>query len=622
MGKNSKEIFGYHGKILKIDLLKRKISEEPINVNYSQDFLGGAGYACRSLIEELTIDTSPLSPKNILMVMTGPFCLSGIPGSGRFVVCSKSPYTGLWGESNCGGNFGAEIKKAGYDGIFISGKSDTPIFLNIENQKANFHDADSLWSLSTKETSRVLKERFNSSKVLTIGQAGENLVKFSSINAEGKTAGRTGMGAVMGSKFLKAILIRGENHKIRIAEPTSFRESLKKTLKYILNQQRTEILRAYGTSAGVMTAHSLGDLPIKYWTLGKWNKNSVYNISGEKLNEKLMKSISCYNCPIGCTRAIELDKNGDKIVSEGPEYETIAGFGSLILNDDIESIKLANFLCNEFGLDTISTSSVIGLLFRLYNEDYINSEDIDGLNLEWGNSDAMLELIKKIAYRKGIGKLLAEGSEKVISHFGLDKNLSATINNLEVPYHDIRSCYGMALTYAFSPRGPCHTSADGYKVLRKTNKIDFTEIGVEKVDVHSNSEKLVKSSIKLQDYRAIYSSIILCVFTNPPPKYVLDLYNSMMGLSLSLNQFMKIGERIFNLKRLFNNKMGLTNKNDRIPKILLSPTENGTIKGKTPNFKKLKKYYYKFRNWDPNTGVPNNKKLKDLGLENLLDLKK
>ncbi|MEJ2250762.1 MAG: aldehyde ferredoxin oxidoreductase C-terminal domain-containing protein, partial [Candidatus Lokiarchaeota archaeon] len=326
---------------------------------------------------------------------------------------------------------------------------------------------------------------------------------------------------------------------------------------------------------------------------------------------------SCYNCPIGCGKLVELRNDKGTILTEGPEYETIAGFGSLILNDNLESIKLANLLCNMYGLDTISTSSAIGFLFKLYNEDYLDSSNIDGLKLNWGNKNAMLKLIEKIAFRKGIGNILANGSQGVVSHFNLDKNLAATINNMEVPYHDIRSCFGMALTYTFSPRGPCHTSADVYKVLRRSNGINFTDLGIEKTNVHSNKIGLVKSTIKLQDYRAIYSSLILCVFCNPPPKYNLNLYNSIMGTRLNLEEFLKIGERIFNLKRIFNNKMGLTQKNDQIPQVLLNPTKEGIIRGKSPKFIKLKKNYYKIRNWDPKTGEPRIPKLEELGLKEL-----
>ena len=613
------EIFGYTGVLLKVDLSQNKITFEPINIDYTTDFLGGAGYACRYLIDELDKDIDGLSSQNTIMIMNGPFTLTGAPSSNRFVICSKSPYTGLWGEANCGGTFGPELKRAGFDGIIITGKSDKPVYLQIINDKANLFDAGSLWGKGIKETRLKLKEFSNlpKAKVLCIGQAGENQVKYATVNSEGRSAGRTGMGAIFGSKNLKAIIVKGSSFKPKIYSPHEFKASIKKTLKFILNSNITKILRDMGTSAGVMGAYSLGDLPIKYWSKGEWN--DILDISGENLKKRfLVKNKSCHECSIGCGRIINIANEDYEVpLCEGPEYETIAGFGSMILNNDLESISIANDMCNDYGLDTISTSSSISLLYDLFNKGIINKEQVDNLNLLWGQTESMLTLIKKTAFKNGIGQLLADGSNAIGVKFNISEDQIATVNKLEVPFHDIRFCHGMALTYAFSPRGPCHTSADGFKVLRKSVEIDFSSLGIEKVNMNSNNDKMIKGTIILQDYRSIYSSLISCFFANPPPEFMIELINNLLGSNLNIESTKILGERIFTLKRLFNIKMGIKPVNDSIPKILLKPLKEGPLRGLSPEFKKMKKIYYNLRDWNDQTGIPNFRTIERLGLSNL-----
>ncbi len=613
---NNREYFGFTGKLLKIDLTNEVVSFDKLNKSYTKDFLGGAGYASRYLYDFLDKNTDPLSKNNILMIMTGPFCGTAAPSSGRFVICSKSPYTNLWGESNCGGDFGTELKKAGFDGVIITGKAEKLSFVTIIDDKINILNATSYQAKGIKETQDKIKKNYVDPriKILSIGQAGENLVKFASVNANGRTAGRTGMGAVMGSKNLKAIVVKGTGYKLNIAKPVEFKDDVKKTINYILKTKATETLRNFGTSAGVITAHSFGDLPIKYWSQGEWK--DAFNISGEKLREHhLLKTRSCYGCSISCGRVIEIKAKKHLYPEcEGPEYETIAGFGSMILNNNLESIALANFLCNDYGLDTISTSGVIALLYNLYNRGIVKKEDIDDLELKWGQIDNLNALIEKIAYRKGIGDLLAKGSNYVGQKFGVSKEEIATINNLEVPYHDIRACFGMALTYAFGPTGPSHTSADIFKVGREGNEIDFSSVGVSKINMYSNGKDMAIATANLQDYRALYSSLISCFFSNPLPELTTQLINDLFGTQSDVGAIKTTGERIFNMKRLFNIKMGLTSENDYIPEILLNPIKEGAAKGKVPDFKKLKKYYYQIRDWNSKTGVPNLNKLKELNL--------
>jgi len=609
---------GFIGKLLRVDLTSGEISEEPINNTIAEKFLGGAGYCSRYLYDKLEESTDPLSSENILMFMTGPFCGSSVPTSGRFVVCSKSPYTGLWGESNCGGFFGPELKKTGYDGIIIEGKSEKPVILNIVDNKASLEDATSLWGKGILETSEILKEKSESktARVACIGQAGENLVKYAIIGSEEKAAGRTGMGAVMGSKKLKAIVVKGSKRTFESANPEKFKNAVKEMIENVNSAFSTQMMGMLGTAGGVDKFNLEGELPIKYWTKGTWE--GAYNISGATASEQIFtKNYPCYACPIGCAKKAKV-KEG-KYETEGeveaPEYETIAGFGSMLLNENLNAIVEANELCNDYGIDTISASSTIALIYHLYNEGKIKSEDIDGLEPDWGTIEPAIEMVKKIAFKQGIGKLLAEGSDAVGKQFSISQQEIATALGMEIPYHDLRHTFGMALTYSVgTPRGPCHNACDMYMALLG---LPFEEIGIQMIDRQSDDEDMAKNCARLYDYRSLYSSLILCVFCNPKPSLVSNVIETGLGIDCSVNIIKTISERIYVMKRLMNLKLGLEPEDEKLPEILIRPLEEGGSAGKSPNFDKLKKLYYEVRDWDLETGKPSKATLQELGLNNL-----
>ncbi|HEY0090589.1 MAG TPA: aldehyde ferredoxin oxidoreductase family protein [Candidatus Lokiarchaeia archaeon] len=611
-------MYGFIGKILRVDLTGKKITEEPLDKKIAEQFLGAAGYCCRYLYDKLNKNTDPLSQDNILMFMTGPFCGSSIATSGRFVVCAKSPYTGLWGESNCGGFLGPEIKKAGYDGIIITGASKTPVYLEITNEKKEIKDAKLLWGKGTLETTEILKKQSGSNltRVACIGQGGENLVRYATIASEEKAAGRTGMGAVMGSKKLKAITVRGKKGEYIPADKDGFKAAVSETNNAVSSSFMTQMMASLGTAGGVDMYNSTGELPIKYWTQGEWD--GAFNISGATASEKIFsKSNHCFSCPIGCAKKAMV-KEGEYATPseiEAPEYETVAGFGSMILNNNLESIVRANYLCNDYGIDTISGSSTIAFIYYLFNSGKIKSNDIDGLDPKWGNEKPMLELIRKISFREGIGNILADGSDAAGKKFKVSSDEIATVYGMEVPYHDLRSCYGMAIAYGVgSPRGPCHNSCDMYNILLG---IPLDEVGISYVDKYSDDEEMAKYSALAQNYRAFYSSLIICSFAFPLPSSIAKLIQTATGIECDVEKVKSFAERIYTIKRLFNLKMGITPSDDRLPQILLKPMKEGGSAGKTPNFQKLKDAYYKFRGWDPKTGKPSNEILKKLGLEKL-----
>ncbi|MFX0180141.1 MAG: aldehyde ferredoxin oxidoreductase family protein [Candidatus Hodarchaeota archaeon] len=609
---------GFNGKLLNVNLTDRNLSEEPIDENIARKFLGGSGYCCSYLYDKIDRNTDPLSPDNILMFMTGPFCGSNIPASGRFVVCAKSPLTGIWGESNCGGYFGNELKKAGYDGIIINGSSNIPVYLEITSNGTQIRDAASLWGEGIYKTSKLLKKKLglDSTRVACIGQAGENLVKFASIGSEDKSAGRTGMGAVMGSKKLKAIAISAKKREYKAANPKKLKDVIKKAIEDIMASFASRMYGILGTSGAVDKFNAEGDLPIKYWTLGTWE--GAFNISGATASEKIYtKRYHCFSCPIGCAHKA-IVKNGEYKTDheiEAAEYETVAGFGSMILNDNIESILRANYLCNDYGIDTISASSTIALVYYLFNNGRINTDDIDCLNPKWGDVRPALQMIKKIALREGFGNILADGSNAVGKRFNIPPDDIATVYGMEVPYHDIRRCYGMSIAYALgTPRGPCHESCDVFYILIG---VPLNEYGINWIDWYQNDEEMAITSALAQDYRAIYNSLILCNMANPKPSIIIDMLNAATGLNLNMDEFKILGERIYMIKRLFNLKMGITPADDRVPQVLLNPVNEGGSAGKSPDFEKLKTAYYKYRTFDLNSGYPSLEKLRYLGLDNL-----
>lgn len=602
-----------------VNLTNQEISEELLNEEIAREFLGGAGYCCRYLYDYIEKDTDPLSPDNILMFMTGPFCGSRIPTSGRFVICAKSPYTGIWGESNCGGFFGPELKKAGYDGIIIKGASENPVYLEITENEAKIKDGSSLWGKGIKETSKILKEQSGSAltRIACIGQAGENLVKYAIIASEEKAAGRTGMGAIMGSKKLKAITVRGKKRQYEAADSENFTQSVQKALTEVNQSFTSKMYGDIGTSAGIDLWNSTGEIPKKYWTYGdEWE--GAYNISGMTALEKTVtRKYPCFSCPIGCAKKAVV-KTGEYKTDgevEAPEYEALAGFGSMILNDNIESIVKANELCNDYGIDTISCSSLIALIYYLYDSGKLNSEQIDGLDPKWGDIKPALEMIEKISIREGIGDLLAKGSDAIGKEFNIPQDDIATVYGMEVPYHDLRSNFGMSIAYAIAaPRGPCHNSCDMNTILLGT---PLEEFGIETIDKFNDDSEMAIMSARAQDYRALYSSLIMCVFANPLPSIIAELVQTTIGLNCDTEKLKIFGERIFMIKRLFNLKMGISPSDDRLPNILLKPLDGTECAGKSPNFEQLKREYYKYRQWDIESGTLNQANLKRLNLADL-----
>ncbi len=605
---------GYMGKLLVVDLTAGTVREEALDDNLARDFVGGAGYAARYLYNELGPHTDPLGPENTLMFMTGPLVGTRAPSCGRYEVCALSPLTGIWGESNSGGFWGAELKFSGYDGIVIRGRAEKPVWLSvIEGQPPALHEATGLWGLDSYETQQRLRDQLGDPKVRVacIGPAGENRVLYAAVmNDHGRAAGRTGMGAVMGSKNLKAIAVRGRQ-RVPLADPEAFRQAARQALQNVTADLATQVYRQLGTASFVDMSIMWGNLPNKGWTQPLFEEAT--NLSGPTMAETiLVRSVPCYGCVVACGRQVTLKDTpyGVEVV-DGPEYETVAMLGSMLLVSDLPGVAYANHLCNRYGLDTISAGSSIALAYLLYDRGFLTAADTGGLPLRWGDIETAQLLLEWIARRQGFGNVLADGVRRIAARYGAE-DLAVHVNGLEPAAHDPRALSGMAVVYATSPRGACHMQGDMYAV---DMGLTLPEVGILPGGRFRTRGKS-RVVARLQDWRTLYNSAIMCVFVNPTAPVLAQLLSAATGRSADAVGWQRTGERIFNLKRAFNNRMGVRRGNDRLPTLLLLPMANGS-RGHTPRMEPLLREYYAHRGWDWETGRPSRDTLLSLGLADI-----
>jgi len=596
--------------ILKIDLTTGKTEEYKIPEKWEKDFLGGASLAARILYEHLTLELDALSPEAPLLFLTGPMTGTSGPTTGRFVICGKGPATGLWAESNIGGFLGPELRKTGYDGLWITGKASEPVYLWLDGGRLEVRNAAHLWGEDTYATQDKVKEEVGVKgvRVCVIGEAGEKQVLFASIMCDhGRMAGRTGMGAVMGSKNLKAVAVYGSND-IPVFNLPEYKLLRSEANRMLRQSNETKFFHELGTSGTANMFEYLGSMPSKYYHQGSFP--NVDNISGAKMAETILVGThACQGCVIACGRVVKLD-DGEK--RKGPEWETIAGFGSNLLIDDLAKVTLLGELCDRYGMDSISTSNTVGLAFHLFDRGTITTEDTGGIELKWGDMHAARELIRLIGSREGVGDLLAQGSKRFAAHFDVEDE-AVQVNGLEVAYHDPRGVSGMALSYATSPRGACHNQSDYFMV--ELGHIE-EQVGVTYFELHAQAEKAANVA-KHQDWRTISNALVMCIFATIDPGEQVKLINAACGLEWTIEDMMKAGERAWNLKRAINNRMGLTHANDKLPKALLTPLPDGGSEGFVPDIEGMLAAYYESRGWDKETGKPSREKLIELGMDDV-----
>lgn len=598
---------GWIGKILRVDLGTGKITTEVLDAAMARDFIGARGLGTKMLFDEIDPAIDALSPANKLIFASGPMTGTFAPSAGRYDVVTKGPLTGTIAASNSGGTWGPELKFAGYDVLVIEGRSEKPVYLWIHDAEVELRDATALWGKEVPETTElVCLATAQDAKVACIGPAGENLSLIAAImNDMHRAAGRTGVGAVMGSKNLKAIAVRGTG-SVTVADAPAFIGAVTRASQLIKDHPVGGTgLRLYGTNVLVNILNSVGGLPTGNFQDGHFP--SADKVGGESLAAKqLQRPKGCFSCIISCGRATKVTNPKFKGEGEGPEYETAWGFGPDCLIDDLDAVIKANYLCNELGLDTISMSATIACAMELFRRGHITLQDTEGLALDFGNVDAMVEAVRLTGLGLGFGKQLQMGSFRLATKYG-HPELSMTVKKQEMPAYDPRAIQGIGLQYATSSRGGCHVR--GYTISPEVLGVPV------KVDKDAIEGKPALVAL-FQNLTAAIDSSGSCLFTTfgiGAEQYG-EMMTALTGLPYSGDDFVKAGERIFNLERLFNLASGLTAADDTLPpRLLHEPIDTGPSKGAVSRLAEMLPEYYSLRGWSER-GVPTPAKLGELGL--------
>jgi aldehyde:ferredoxin oxidoreductase len=612
---------GKFGTILKVDLQEQSFQEIDIHNDMVRKFLGGPGFAIDYLMKHKIYQFEPFSISNPLILMTGLFTGTSFPCSGFYSVSAKSPLSNIYGEGLSGGFFGAELRKS-LNGIIIENRADSPVYLKIEDDHYELKDASKIWGLKTDKTMENLHSKLEKNhKVACIGPAGEKQVPLACIiNDHYRAVGRTGMGAIMGSKNLKAIAVKGKK-KIEYLNEEKFNEISKSIFLSFKKSAMADVLKNFGTN-NIDYFARLADVPNKNWTLHKWK--GVSEISGAVVLDRLhVKNVPCYMCPFSCGREIEIKEGPYKISNAaGSEYETTAAFGSMCLISDVEAIAYLNHICNTMGIDTISAGCTIAFAMDCYEKGVLTEDEI-GFPLEWGDADAAIKVLKMMSKNEGIGKVLGKGSRRASEIIGKDsENFLTEIKGLEAPMHDPRAIYPLGLQYATSNRGACHLRGfanDLYSGFTGFN--DVFKISKEKtIRERTVDDPIFSRDVAIsQNLSEINNALGICRQTISSGSQIvenlfdliLEEFYYLTEIRLTLKELMEIGERMFNLKRVFNNKCGITKKDDRIPPRLKFPLEKGRVKNKILTIDSMLEQYYNFRGWNQN-GIPTEEKLKKL----------
>ena len=611
---------GFYGKILEIDLntglyLETEIPEEDYRL-----YLGGSGLAAKIFDERGYEKIPSLAEEAPLLIFTGILTGYNIPTACKAAFCGKSPATGIWAEAAVGGYWPAVFKTCGYDGIIITGKAEKPVYIYFGEGEFAIKDASELWGEDVYSTAgKLLAEHGEKTRVAAIGPAGENGVLISAIMIDGhdaRAAGRCGMGALMGSKNLKAIAVTKDDRLPPLHDKDGLAEARKKALPTI--REKAKGLSDFGTAGGVPVVEKLGDLPIRNWTGGSWAEGAA-KVSGQAMAEEFfIKHYACFACPIRCGKEMKVPLGPfSGTVSHGPEYETVAGFGAMCLNDNPSYIIAANDLCNRLGIDTISGSAVVAFAMELYEHNLIPAELLGELKPEWGSGEAILALISMIASREGLGEYLARGVKKAAKVFGpLAEEFVVENKGLEFAFHDPRAFTSMAVVYATGNRGACHL--EGLTYFNENLAFPASMIGLpDEYDPHGSEGKALLAKT-MQDYMIVFNALGLCKFLirgHVGPAIIAEWVSMTTGWDFNDDELLTAGERLFNLKRKINNKLGISRKDDTLPpRLLVHDRREGAAAGSLPHLGKMLFEYYNLRGWNLE-GIPLPETLKRLGLQ-------
>lgn len=604
-------MYGWTGTILRVNLTSGAITREPLDKQVARDFIGGRGLGAKYLFDEVPAETDALAPENKLFFVPGPLTGSFAPSMGRYDVVTKSPLNGTIAASNSGGSFGPELKFAGYDMLIIEGKAARPLYLVIEDEKVELRDATALWGMIVPDATDAIREATHEdAKVALIGPAGENLSPIAAImNNMHRAAGRSGVGAVMGSKNLKAIAVIGSG-SVQVADPEAFAAAVQTArVKLAENPVSGSGLPTYGTNVLVNILNETGGLPTRNFRDGYFP--TANKVGGESLREKnLIRNKGCFACVISCGRVTSVKSGPFKGEGEGPEYETAWGFGPDCGVDNLDAVLKANYFCNEYGLDTISMSATIACAMDMFEDGVIGLKDTDGVAFTFGNAAAMVDAVRKAGLGEGFGAQLAQGSYRLASAYG-HPEYSMTAKKQEMPAYDPRAVQGIGLNYATSNRGGCHVR--GYTIASEVLGIPF------KSDNYAVEGK-AGLTIIFQNLTGACSSSGGCLFTTfgIGADDFAALLTAMTGMTYTTESVMEVGDRIYNLERVWNMRVGYTAADDTLPeRVLRSPLKSGPAKGHVSRLPEMLPEYYATRGWDER-GVPTPAKLEALGLGELI----
>jgi aldehyde:ferredoxin oxidoreductase len=612
---------GNTGRVINVDLTSGGIRTETLPEEYYKQYIGGSGVAGKIFWERGRFDIDPLDPEAMLIFMNGPFAGLRISGASRNSVAGCSPLTGHWGDSSCGGYFAPELRYAGYDGIIITGKSPQPSLLLIRDDSIEVLDASEYWGKGTEEVNAALKKRFGKDhRTLVIGPAAEKLVKFTMILNDGHHAtGRAGFGAIMGSKNLKAIVVKASKKEMEMANREAYEAFRKELNQRIVEALPATVLHEDGTAANLMAGVFTGDVPVKNWQSNFWEESAEALAGGALTEQYLTRRGACAFCGIACKRVVEV-KEGPFAVPEGPgpEYETIVSFGTLIGSIDLAATCKAGRVCNDLGIDSISAGGTIAWAMEAFEKGDLTLEDTDGIALNWGDMDTVINVVlPKIAAREGrLGQLLADGSVAAAKKIG--KGLEYTVHSkgLEAPMHDPRGGgHGMALTYAMSPRGACHV-ADPMLFVEMGARY-YPEIGFDYITGNEprSDENKPEAAVVSITMGALENSACWCAFADSLtlPDW-LNLFNEVAGYGWDLDEMMRTGMRVFYLKRLLNYRFGLTAADDSLTPRMLEPARDGEPEGVVMNFEGMKSRFYELTGIDPVKGIPTKERLEQYNM--------
>lgn len=607
---------GFAGKLLRVDLSKDRIWEEKLDLSLARNLIGALGIASKIMLEELDPSIEPFNPENKLILATGSLTGSTVLAANKSIVISRSPLTNVWGEAVFSANCGIELKRSGYDILLTEGEANKPVYLWICDGEAEIRDASGIWGMETFDAcSAVQKDLGEKAAVACIGPAGERLVRLASVISDtGRAAGRCGLGAVMGSKKLKAIACKGTK-KIEVANS----ELVKKLRDEVLGTvtEKLKGMTHHGTSGGLAAFEEMGNLPIKNWTKGTFPEAS--EITGIKMKESmLIGKMACFACPVACGRYVEI-KEGPyaPLKGYGPEYETMAALGSLCMNDNLESIAKANDICNRAGIDTISTGATIAFAMECYDKGIITKEDTGDIELTWGNHEAIVRMVELMGKKEGFGAILSEGSRRAAEKIGKgSEDFAIHVRGLELPMHSPYRFKEMGLQYAVSERGACHLR--GYSFL-PSRRVLVPDLGFDKeldgfaIEGKGKVTKIMQDACRMIDALGMCKFVVF--FGRMPLTTVAGFYTAVTGWETGLDDLMKAGERIWTLQRAFNVRMGSGRKDDMLPKRLLGePMPDGAAKGQVVELEPLLKEYYEARRLDEN-GKPKAENLRELDLD-------